>query len=182
MTKVTVYSNLPAVELFANGVSLGVKEAADHFFYFNVPNAGVTYLTAVAGEYKDESVICKVEEPNPAYRLVEKGAILNWFDIEAPEGYLSLNDKMSDVLATVRGKLLFMGLMGKFMGKKGKDGEAPKMEAMGFEINADMMAMMGGFTVLRLFTLMGGMVDVKFTKEQLLDLNAQLHKIKKKGE
>jgi hypothetical protein len=75
-----------------------------------------------------------------------------------------------------------MGLMGKFMGKKGKDGEAPKMEAMGFEINADMMAMMGGFTVLRLFTLMGGMMDVKFTKEQLLDLNAQLNKIKKKGE
>ena len=33
VTKVTVYSNQPAVELFANGVSLGVKEAADHFFY-----------------------------------------------------------------------------------------------------------------------------------------------------
>jgi hypothetical protein len=55
-------------------------------------------------------------------------------------------------------------------------------QIMGFEINADMMAMMGGFTVLRLFTLMGGMMDVKFTKEQLLDLNAQLNKIKKKGE
>ena len=179
VTKVTVYSNLPSVELFANGVSLGVKEAADHFFYFDVPNAGVTYLTAVAGEYKDESVIRKVETFNEAYRLVEKGAILNWFDIEAPEGYLSLNDKMSDVLATVRGKLLFMGLMGKFMGKKGKDGEAPKMEAMGFEINADMMSMMNGFTVLRLFTLMGGMMDVKFTKEQLLEINAKLNKIKK---
>jgi hypothetical protein len=56
------------------------------------------------------------------------------------------------------------------------------MEAMGFEINADMMAMMGGFSVLRLFTLMGGMMDMKFTKEQLLDLNAQLNKIKKKGD
>jgi hypothetical protein len=49
---------------------------------------------------------------------------------------------------------------------------------MGFEINADMMSMMNGFTVLRLFTLMGGMMDVKFTKEQLLDLNAKLNKIK----
>ena len=182
VTKVTVYSNLPTVELFANGVSLGVKEAVDHFFYFDVPNAGVTHLTAVAGECKDESIICKVAEPNPAYRLVEKGAILNWFDIEAPEGCLSLNDKMSDVLATDQGKLLLMGLMGKMMGGKGKDGEAPKMEAMGFEINADMMDMMGGFTVLRLFTLMGGMMDVKFTKEQLLDLNAQLNRIKKQGD
>ena len=48
----------------------------------------------------------------------------------------------------------------------------------GFEINSDMMAMMGGFTALRLFTLMGGMMDVKFTKEQLLDINKKLNKIK----
>ena len=178
VTKVTVYSNLPKVELFANGVSLGVKEAADHFFYFDVPNMGETRLVAVAGECRDESCIRKVAEPNPAYRLVEKGAILNWFDIEAPEGYLSLNDKMGDVISTVQGKLLFMGLFAKMMGGKGKGGEAPKMEAMGFEINAEMMAMMNGFTVLRLFTLMGGMMDVKFTKEQLLDLNAKLNKIK----
>ena len=178
VTKVTVYSNLPQVELFANGVSLGVKEAADHFFYFDVPNMGETRLVAVAGEYRDESIIRKVAEPNPAYRLVEKGAILNWFDIEAPEGYLSLNDKMGDVISTVQGKLLFMGMFAKMMGGKGKGGEAPKMEAMGFEINAEMMAMMNGFTVLRLFTLMGGMMDVKFTKEQLLDLNAKLNKIK----
>jgi hypothetical protein len=61
------------------------------------------------------------------------------------------------------------------LGGKGKDG---KMEAMGFEVGPEMMSMMGGFTVLRLFTLMGGMMDAKFTKEQLLDLNAKLNKIK----
>ena len=166
------------MELFANGVSLGVKEAADHFFYFEVPNKGETKLVAVAGECRDESVIRKVDTFNETYRLVEKGAILNWFDIETKEGYLSLNDKMGDVISTVQGKLLFMGMFAKMMGgKKGKDGEG-KMEAMGFEINADMMSMMNGFTVLRLFTLMGGMMDVKFTKEQLLDLNAKLNKIK----
>jgi len=180
VTRVTVYSNQPEVELFANGVSLGKKTAADHFFYFDVPNTGKTTLVAVSGRLKDESVINKVAEPNPAYRLVEKGAILNWFDIEAPEGYFSLNDKMGDVIATVQGKMLFMGMFAKMMGgKKSKDGEAPKMEAMGFEINADMMSMMNGFTVLRLFTLMGGMMDVKFTKEQLLDINAKLNKIEK---
>jgi len=169
------------VELFANGVSLGKKAAADHFFYFDVPNAGTTKLEAVAGDCRDESVINKVETFNASYRLVEKGAILNWFDIDAPEGYFSLNDKMGDVIATVRGKMLFMSMFAKMMGgnKKGKDGEAPKMEAMGFEINADMMSMMNGFTVLRLFTLMGGMMDVKFTKEQLLEINAKLNKIKK---
>ena len=53
------------------------------------------------------------------------------------------------------------------------------MKAMGFEINSDMMSMMNGFTVLRLFTLMGGMMNMNFTKEQLLDLNKKLNKIRK---
>jgi len=179
VTRVTVYSNLPTVELFANGESLGQKTAEDHFFYFDVPNVGETKLVAVAGEFRDESLIRKVEVFNEDYRLKEKGAILNWFDIDAPEGYLSLNDKMSDIISTLQGKMLFMGMAAKFLGgKKGKNGDAPKMEAMGFEINADMMSMMGGFTALRLFTLMGGMADIKFTKEQLLDINKKLNKIK----
>ena len=175
-TAVTVYSNLPEVELFANGVSVGKKTAEDHFFKFTVKNEGETELVAVAGEYKDTSVIRKVDTFNTAYRLVEKGAVLNWFDIDAPEGYLSLNDKMSDIISTPQGQQLFMGLFSKMMGG-GKSDEEPKMEAMGFELNADMMSMMGGFTALRLFTLMGGMMDVKFTKEELLGLNAQLNQI-----
>ena len=178
VTKVTVYSNLPEVELFANGVSLGKISAEDHFFYFNVPNKDTTELVAVAGEYKDTSVIRKVETFNEEYRLREKGAILNWFDIDAPEGYLSLNDKMSDVISTIQGKMIFMGLVGKLMGGKGK-GKDGKVEAMGFEVGPEMMSMMGGFTVLRLFTLMGGMMDAKFTKEDLLELNAKLNKIKR---
>ncbi len=180
VTRVTVYSNLPEVELFANGVSLGKKSAEDHFFYFDVKNEGETHLEAVAGEFKDCSVIRKVDTFNEAYRLVEKGAILNWFDIEAPEGYLSLNDKMSDVISTIQGKMLFMGLVGKLMGGKGKkDGkEGGSFKAAGFDVTPEMMSMMGGFTVLRLFTLMGGMMDVKCTKEELLKLNAKLNKIK----
>ena len=178
VTKVTVYSNLPEVELFANGVSLGKQQSAEHFFYFDVPNVGETVLVAKAGEFTDEGKIRKVETFNESYRLKEKGAVLNWFDIEEKEGNLSLNDKMSDVLATLQGKMLFMTLAGKLMGGKGK-GKGEKMEAMGFEIGPDMMSMMGGFTVLRLFTLMGGMMDMKFTKEDLLDLNAKLNKIKR---
>ena len=176
VTKVTVYSNLPKVELFANGVSVGVCEAEDHFFRFEVPNVGQTKLVAVAGEYTDSGMICKVDTFNEKYRLKEEGAILNWFDVEEPEGYLSLNDKVGDVLSTVRGKLLFAALMAKMMGGK-KDGEPAK--AMGFELTPDMMTMMNGFTVLRLITMAGGMMNVKFTKEQLLDLNSQLNKIKK---
>ena len=156
---------------------LQIPDVVSYNHYFGW-YGGETKLTAKAGEYSDKSLIRKVDTFNEEYRLKEKGAILNWFDIDAPEGYLSLNDKMSDVISTIQGKMIFMGLVGKLMGgkDKGKDG---KMEAMGFEVGPEMMSMMGGFTVLRLFTLMGGMMDVKFTKEELLELNSKLNKIKR---
>ena len=177
VTRVTVYSNLPEVELFANGVSLGKKEAADHFFYFDVPNQSETKLEAVAGEYRDESLIRKVDTFNEEYRLKEKGAVLNWFDVEAPEGRFSLNDKVGDILATFRGKLFFLKVamkLKKSMGG-GKDGEK---KAAGFEITSDMMQMLNGFTVLRL-TSMVGMMNISFTKEELLKMNKKLNRIKK---
>lgn len=172
-TKVTVYSNLPEVELFANGVSLGKQTSDVHFFYFDVPNAGTTELKAVAGDYTDVSIIKKVDKFNDDYRLKEKGAVLNWFDIEAPEGYFSLNDKLSDIMATVQGKMIFAAMMGKMMGSMSDGGKAA-----GFDITPDMMQMMGGFTVLRLTSLMGT-ANVNMSKEQLLELNAKLNKIKK---
>ena len=176
VTKVTVYSNCKQVELFANGVSLGVQEHNGlPFFYFDVPNVGETKLVAVAGELKDESVIRKVDTPNEAYRLKEKGAILNWFDINEPEGYLSLNSKMSDIMATLRGKMLLGGLFLKLKGAMSGGGSAS-----GFEMSDGIMQMMGGFTLLRLTGLMG-MLNTEeplFTKEELLDLNEKLNKIK----
>ncbi|MBQ7050135.1 MAG: glycoside hydrolase family 2 protein [Firmicutes bacterium] len=180
VTKVTVYSNLPEVELFVNGESLGKKQAADHFFYFDVPNKGESTLVAVAGDYRDKSTLRKVEVFNDAYRLKEKGAILNWFDIETPEGYFSLNDKLSDILATIKGKLLFATLAAKMMKALGRDkGDGDKKGSFaGFEMNEGMMQMMGGFTVLRLTSLIGT-AGINFTKEELLDLNAKLNKIKK---
>ena len=183
VTKVTVYSNQPSVELFANGESLGVKEAADHFFYFNVPNAGETVLTAVAGECKDESRIVKVETFNEEYRLKEQGAVLNWFDITEKEGYLSLNSKFSEIMATTGGKIwaakLLLGLKKKMdASKKDSEDKSEKM-SMNFSMKSisGMMDMMGSFTVLRMSGMVG-MVGVTFTKEDLLAMNAQLNKIK----
>ena len=173
VTKVTVYSNQPSVELFANGESLGVKEAEDHFFYFDVPNAGETVLKAVAGSCCDESAIRKVDVFNEEYRLKEQGAILNWFDITEKEGYLSLNSKFSEIAATLGGKLwmarLLLGLKKKMDSEKKKDDKKEGNPSMNFSLKSirGMMDMMGGFTVLRM-TSMVGMVGVSFTKEDLL--------------
>ena len=173
VTKVTVYSNLDEVELFANGVSLGKQTSAEHFFYFDVNNIGDTELVAKAGDCTDCSKIRKVEVFNEDYRLREKGAVLNWFDITEVEGHFSLNDKLSDIVATMQGKLLFAGLAAKMM--KALDN---KDATGGFDVGEGMMQMMGGFTVLRLTNLIGT-AGIKFTKEELLDLNAKLNKIKK---
>jgi beta-galactosidase len=186
VTKVTVYSNQPEVELFANGVSLGKKTAADHFFYFDVPNVGETKLEAVAGELRDESFIRKVETFNEEYRMKEVGAILNWFDIEEREGYFSLNDKMSDIMATFRGKLWLAGMMltmKKKMDAGKKSEEKGEKKGGGFSVDMKsikgMGQMLGGFTVLRLTSMMG-MANISFTKEELLAINAKLNKIRKK--
>ncbi len=173
MTRVTVYSNLPEVELLANGIRLGRQKSDEHFFYFLVPNVGETTLTAVAGEYSDVSEIRKVDTFNEAYRLREKGAVLNWFDITEPEGYYSLNDTVKDVLRSEEGKSLFHAMMQEAVSGIGDANAMLKPENMG-----SMMQMMEGFTVLRLAKLMGA-ANVTITKEQLLGLNAQLNKIKK---
>ena len=224
VTKVTVYSNLPKVELFVNDKSLGKQESPDHFFYFEVPNVGESVLTAVATagqrqnsdvsrkgsgdecrdvkryECRDESRIRKVEVFNEAYRLKEKNAVLNWFDITEPEGYFSLNDKISDIMANPKGKELFGGLLERMTQgnqetaggsqetetgansnaseTKAEEGRKNKPAMTGFEMNETMMSMMGGFTVLRLSGMLG-MMGVNLTKEELLELNRQLNKIRK---
>ena len=193
VTKVTVYSNLPEVELFADGVSVGRQTSDNHFFYFDVKNEGETVLTAVAGQCRDEGMIRKVETMNEDYILKEKGAVLNWFDITAPEGRFSLNDRLSEIMGTLGGKLWFLRLGLKLKGKmnardkarkelaENNDGTEKKSGGFGgMTITKDMVQMVGGFTVIRL-TGMVGMIDISFTKEELLKLNAQLNRIRKPG-
>ena len=184
VTKVTVYSNLPEVELFVNGESVGKKTAEDHFFYFEVKNEGESTIVAKAGELTDEGTIRKVDKMNMDYVLVEKGAVLNWFDIDAPEGRFSLNDKIGDIMKTLRGKLWFLGVGLLFKkklnaNKKNSNGEN---KSGGFDVDlksgGGLMQMLSSFTVFRL-TSMVGMMNISFTKEELLKMNRKLNKIKK---
>ena len=186
VTKVTVYSNFPEVELYVNGELLEKQSSDNHFFYFNVPNVGTSTLTAKAGGLTDESTINKVDTFNEAYRLVEVGAVLNWFDIDAPEGRYSLNDKLGDIMKSFRGKLWFykfiFGIMLKMKkgGKKNKKKEEKKEGSFSLDPSMfkGLMAMMSSFTILRLSSMMG-MANISFTKEELLKFNKQLNRIRK---
>lgn len=176
-TRVTVYSNQPEVELFANGISLGKQTSDVHFFYFEVPNAGETNLVAVAGKCRDESLIRKVEKFNEAYRLIEKGAVLNWFDVTTPEGFYSLNDKVEEIVKSKAGKETFAAFMAPALAGMmgGNKDAAPEESSKNLE---KMMTMLGTYTILRLSSLLGA-GGVEYTKEELLDFNAKLNGIPK---
>ena len=176
-TKVTVYSNQPEVELFVNGESLGKQTSDVHFFYFDVPNAGESTLVAKAGDCSDESKIRKVDTFNEEYRLKEEGEVLNWFDIDMPEGYFNINDQIGDIMKTLKGKMFIGELMLKIM----KDADGGAAGAAAGVDREGMMKMLGGFSVKRMLNLMGTAGGGKqFTKEELLELNRKLNKIKRK--
>ncbi len=185
ITKVTVYSNLDEVELFANGVSVGKQTKGKYpFFYFSVKNEGETVLEAKAGELTDSANIRKVDTPNEDYIMKEEGGVINWFEINTPEGRFSINDTIGDIMSTFGGKVaaVKIALIAKKALSSGKDGKAEVagFDASGIKINKTMikslLAMVSGFTVKRIFSMIGG---GKFSKEQILEINAILNKVKK---
>lgn len=180
VTKVTVYSNLPEVELFANGVSLGKVTADDHFFRFEVQNVGETTLKAVAGDFTDEGIIRKVDKMNEDYLLKEQGAVLNWFDVTTIDGRYSINDKISEIMKSFKGKIWLLKFALRMLKKFKSNKNSPiGKSAKGAKIPGGIMQMVGGFTILRL-SGMTGMLEIRFTKEELLKYNAELNKIKRK--
>ena len=184
VTKVTVYSNCDEVELFANGVSVGKQTKGKYpFFYFDVKNEGTTELKVVAGDLEDCGTINKVDTPNEAYIMKEEGQVINWFEINMPDGYLSINNTIGDIMSTFRGKLVmfsFLKMLKDSMGGgKKDDGEEKKGNMLsGFKVTPAMLknvyGMAKGFTIKRVFSMLGG----SFTKEQILELNAKLNKVK----
>ncbi len=184
VTKVTVYSNCDEVELFANGVSVGKQTKGKYpFFYFEVKNEGTTELKAVAGGLEDVGTINKVDTPNENYIMKEEGQVINWFEINMPDGYLSINNTIGDIMSTFKGKLVMLSflkmLKSTMGGGKDENGEEKNGGVIaGFKITPAMLkniyGMAKGFTIKRCFSMLGG----GFTKEQILELNAKLNKVK----
>lgn len=175
VTRVTVYSNQPEVELYADGVLIEKKESREHFFYFDVPNEGKTRLLAKAGDCRDESILQKVNTFNGDYRMKESADVLNWFEITAPEGYFSIHDKMGDIMSSPQGNALVQELL---------QGMTHGDKAPGFttdlQQDSGMMKMLSGFTLKRMLSMMGTIGQgSRLTRDQMLELNQKLNQIRK---
>ena len=127
----------------------------------------------MAGACRDESLIRHVDTPNPAYVFQEKGAILSWQEINEPEGFLSLNDAIGDIMDTPEGKeLLEKDVLPKIPEREGPLGKRDEDDKKAAE------KMRRTFTLMRLIRLS----RAPFTKEELLDVNARLNRIPKPKE
>ena len=95
-TEFVVYSNLPEVTLSVNGTEYR-KQAEDHFFHFTVPQPEGSYtVIASAGDLTEQATFNHVSQPDPAYRF-QQGTVLNWFDIDTPDGFYSIKDLLKDI-------------------------------------------------------------------------------------
>ncbi len=176
VTKITVYSNQPEVELSVNGKTLGSKRAEDHFFYFDVPNEGESVITVKAGNCTDESRIRKVDTFNKKYTMEETGEVLNWFEITTPEGYFSINDKVGDIMATEEGKKYLLSFKDKPMAKipatEGRD-------EVVVDLTEDILKVIPAFTLKRILNMVAKSCGNPFAKEDLLEVNRELNQIRK---
>ena len=65
---ITVYTNQSSVTLYINGKK-AATQTGEKVFRFPITVSGEMKIEAVAGEYRDEISIRKVDKPNPAYKL-----------------------------------------------------------------------------------------------------------------
>ena len=171
-TEIKVYSNQPSVELFVDGASVACLLSDDRIFRFSVKNTGTQHIVARSGKLSDEFYLTKVEEFDQTYRLCDTGTVLNWFEIDMPDGYLSINDKIDVIMRTDDGRKIVTEMLSSMKNIAKGDTD------VGVSIDSNLFSMLGGFTLIRLMG-MAGMMGVEPRREDLLSLNRALNRIKK---
>lgn len=172
---VIVYTNCPEVTLIVNGTEVATKAAKDHAVVFEdvALNDGANTVTAKSGDIQGNTITLNaVAQHNMAYDLPDgEGEAGNWFNdpnakpLEYPEGYYSIKDKISDLMANSQTAAIIGDLI-KGMGQGGA----------GMTMEGDAMK---EFMMMMRLSNMIKMAGKSFPAGLKRTLNEQLTKIKK---
>jgi beta-galactosidase len=172
---ITVYTNCPSVTLVVNGIDVAKADAVDHSVVFKDVelNSGANTVTAKYENVEANTITLNaVDTHNREYDLpAGEGDAGNWFDAEPlqyPEGYYSIKDKISDLMANPETAKIVGELMSNIKG-----GALSMMEGS-LEDNPMKEFMM----MMRLDNMMK-MAGDSVSHEAKRSLNEQLTKIKK---
>ena len=80
-------------------------------------------------------------------------------------------------MGTLRGKIFMLYMTIQLMKQMKSKKSSEEKKVGGFELNKDIIQLIGSFSILRISS-MSGMVGIEFTKEQLLEFNRKLNKIR----
>ena len=95
------------------------------------------------------------------YMMKETGDVLNWFEIEAPEGYLSIRDRVGVIIANPEAEKILLDAMAQRFGKQMDPGMLRACEQMTLKRMLSMGRSKGG------------------RREMMLELNRRLNACKK---
>ena len=177
-----VYSNLPEVILTVNGTEYR-RQAPDHFFHFTVPQPEGTYtVTAAAGGLHEQAQFSHAAEPDPAYRF-QQGTVLNWFDIDTPEGFYSVKDLLKDITQSAEAAAFVNPVLAEMTAARAKKAEQKEQEAgrktqkSGEGISEEARRKITlQFSLLQLIRM--GAPDMP--KERIIEINQRLNRIPKR--
>lgn len=172
-TEVKVYSNLDKVTLFLDGNEVATTETDMGTAVFKINISGNHVVEARGNDgntkYKDIIEIHKVAEANPAYGLLKKEEVVNWFDKDTIDpNYYSINDTLGALKENPQSAAIVNNLMAKLVASRGEVAEA----TVG---NKTLEKMLNKMTLVALFKQAGDTVPGDMIKQ----LNDTLQKIKK---
>ena len=166
-TEIKVYSNLPFVSLYVDGMKFGTQEGKT-IFRFRVPLAGKHLIRAEAGEASDYMHIRRVERPDESYVFNKDAAkVANWFDSEEIDPTcFSIMDTLGELRAHPQTGPVVNAMMEKRSSERGDVAQAVKDNPM-------LQRMMGRMTMMSLLKQSGA------DEESIKQLNRVLQAIKK---
>ncbi|MDE7044373.1 MAG: glycoside hydrolase family 2 protein, partial [Acetatifactor sp.] len=168
-TTVKVYSNQPSVTLLVDGREYQTLTGS-RVFNFRIALNGEHEITAMASGEKDTMVIRKAEKADPQYSMLEKEAVVNWFDADTfrPDCF-SIKDTMGILMQNPKTAAIVGRMMDAARASRGDVAKA----ASG---NANLEKMMAGMTLESILKMAGPAIK----QEQITALNEALQKIEKR--